>query len=117
MIRHAARAANAAAVFLLSLLVWGWRLLFAPLVGPGCRFEPTCSAYSLEALRRHGAFRGALLTLRRLARCHPWGGAGYDPVPSSTRPPAPRAARPGPEPCQQSPMPAPALGGPATEPR
>lgn len=53
------------------------------LVGPsaGCRFEPTCSAYALEAIRRHGAWRGTTLALRRLARCHPWGGCGHDPVP------------------------------------
>ena len=81
---------NALAVFLLSVLVWGWRLLFSPLVGPACRFQPTCSAYALAALRRHGALRGSWLTLRRLARCHPWGGAGYDPVPTSE----PEAVRP-----------------------
>lgn len=110
----AARAANAAAVFLLSLLVWGWRLLFSPLVGPGCRFQPTCSAYALDALRRHGALRGATLTLRRLARCHPWGGAGYDPVP----PLEVGAVRPRPETCHHGHLPAHrAHGRAATEPR
>jgi uncharacterized protein len=49
--------------------------------GTGCRFEPSCSAYFIESLRAHGAWRGSLLGLRRLARCHPWGGCGYDPVP------------------------------------
>ena len=55
-------------------LVKGYRLLLSPWLGSACRFEPTCSAYSLEALERHGAARGSYLTLHRLARCHPWCG-------------------------------------------
>ncbi len=66
---------------LLSLPVLAYRLLLSPWVGHGCRFEPTCSAYALEALRRHGALRGGWLTLRRLARCRPGGGRGIDDVP------------------------------------
>ncbi|MFN7175473.1 MAG: membrane protein insertion efficiency factor YidD [Thermaurantiacus sp.] len=62
-----------------------WRLVFSPLVGPSCRFQPSCSAYGIEALRRHGAIPGLWLTLRRLARCHPWGGHGVDPVPDTVR--------------------------------
>lgn len=61
--------------------VRAYRLLLSPLLGPRCRFLPTCSEYCLEALARHGARRGSWLTLRRLARCHPWGGSGLDPVP------------------------------------
>ena len=48
---------------------------------PVCRFTPSCSAYGLQAVERHGGMRGGWLTLRRLSRCHPWGGVGYDPVP------------------------------------
>ena len=66
---------------LLALPVRLYRSTFSPLVGHSCRFQPTCSSYALEALERHGAIRGGWLTLRRLARCHPLGGAGYDPVP------------------------------------
>ena len=51
------------------------------MLGSNCRFQPTCSQYAEEALRRHGAFRGGWLMMRRISRCHPWGGAGYDPVP------------------------------------
>ncbi|MDP1742247.1 MAG: membrane protein insertion efficiency factor YidD [Polaromonas sp.] len=72
----------------LVLLVKGYRLLLSPWLGSSCRFEPTCSAYSLQALQQHGALKGSYLTLHRLARCHPWCHGGYDPVPSS----APRKA-------------------------
>jgi len=66
---------------LVALPVRAYRLLASPWVGHGCRYQPTCSAYALEALERHGAFRGSWLTLRRIGRCHPLGGSGYDPVP------------------------------------
>jgi putative membrane protein insertion efficiency factor len=62
-----------------------WRLVMSPLIGPSCRFQPTCSAYGIEAMRRHGGLLGLWLTLRRLARCHPWGGHGHDPVPETVR--------------------------------
>ena len=58
-----------------------YRKLISPMLPPCCRFTPTCSAYALEALRVHGAWYGSILTLRRLLRCHPWGGSEYDPVP------------------------------------
>ena len=67
--------------YLLSLPVRGYRLFISPYFGWNCRFEPTCSAYALEALQRHGAIRGSWLTLRRIARCHPFGGSGVDNVP------------------------------------
>ena len=65
----------------LSLPVLIWRYLISPAMPPACRYMPSCSEYSLEALRVHGPVRGSYLTVRRLARCHPWGGHGYDPVP------------------------------------
>ena len=58
-----------------------YRAIVSPFTVPSCRYAPTCSEYALEALSRHGAFRGAWLALRRMLRCHPWGGHGYDPVP------------------------------------
>lgn len=66
-------------------LVRGYRLLLSPWLGSACRFEPTCSAYALEALSRHGAAMGSYLTVRRLARCHPWCPGGADPVPGHPR--------------------------------
>ncbi len=62
-------------------LVRGYRLLLSPWLGSSCRFEPTCSMYSLQALEQHGAAKGSYMTMRRLARCHPWCAGGHDPVP------------------------------------
>ncbi|MEJ5231243.1 MAG: membrane protein insertion efficiency factor YidD [Geminicoccaceae bacterium] len=62
-------------------LVQLYRYLISPILGPCCRFLPTCSEYALEAVERHGPWRGTWLAVRRVARCHPWGGEGYDPVP------------------------------------
>ena len=68
----------------LRALVWVYRHAVSPLIGANCRYQPTCSAYAEEALSRYGAFRGGWIAVRRLARCHPWGGSGYDPVPDQT---------------------------------
>lgn len=63
-------------------LVRFYRFFLSPWLGSACRFEPTCSAYALQALEQHGAAAGSYLTLRRLARCHPWCEGGHDPVPA-----------------------------------
>ena len=67
---------------LVALPVRAYRLVLSPWVGHGCHYQPTCSAYALEALEVHGAFKGSWLAARRILSCHPWGGQGYDPVPS-----------------------------------
>lgn len=75
---------------LLRLLVRGYQIVISPILGPSCRYYPTCSAYALQAVERHGALRGSGLALRRIARCHPWHEGGYDPVPDASpqsRPP------------------------------
>ena len=67
----------------LLFVVRGYRLLLSPWLGNSCRFEPSCSAYALQALQRHGAAGGSYLTLHRIARCHPFCRGGHDPVPSA----------------------------------
>ncbi|MEM6579080.1 MAG: membrane protein insertion efficiency factor YidD [Pseudomonadota bacterium] len=67
--------------YVFSLPIRAYRVFGSPWVGHNCRYQPTCSAYALEALERHGALRGAWLACRRIARCHPWGSSGHDPVP------------------------------------
>ncbi|MBT8422183.1 MAG: membrane protein insertion efficiency factor YidD, partial [Gammaproteobacteria bacterium] len=67
----------------LSGLVGIYRATISPLLGMNCRFEPTCSDYAQQALAEYGAWRGGWLACRRIARCHPWGGSGYDPLPVS----------------------------------
>ncbi len=64
-----------------ALLIRGYRRFLSPLLGPHCRFYPTCSAYALEAFTVHGFFKGGFLTARRLLRCGPWSEGGFDPVP------------------------------------
>lgn len=66
----------------LMLVVNGYRFWLSPWLGSACRFEPSCSAYSLQALHQHGAVIGSYLTLRRVVRCHPWCDGGHDPVPA-----------------------------------
>jgi uncharacterized protein len=66
---------------LLMLPIKAYRIVLSPLLGPTCRFVPSCSEYALEALRVHGALRGSWLAVRRIGRCHPFHPGGYDPVP------------------------------------
>jgi putative membrane protein insertion efficiency factor len=71
---------------LLRGLIRGYQLLVSPVLGPSCRYLPSCSEYAAEAILRHGALAGSWLAVKRLARCHPWGGSGYDPVPGRRAP-------------------------------
>ncbi len=70
---------------LLALPIRGYRLIFSPWVGFNCRYQPTCSAYALEALDKHGGLKGSWMAARRIARCNPWGSCGYDPVPDKRK--------------------------------
>jgi putative membrane protein insertion efficiency factor len=91
---------------LLIAFVQAYRYLLSPWLGSSCRFEPTCSTYSLEALRLHGAAAGSYLTLRRIGRCHPWCQGGVDAVPAV----APRLFT------SRLTEPAPPIAGPACQP-
>lgn len=62
-------------------LIRFYQLAISPWLGSNCRFTPTCSHYGIEALKTHGIIKGIWLTIKRISRCHPWGGSGYDPVP------------------------------------
>ncbi|MGM9688920.1 MAG: membrane protein insertion efficiency factor YidD [Alloprevotella sp.] len=66
---------------LLILPIRFYQLYVSPMLPPACRYTPTCSQYAIEAIQKHGALKGLWLAVRRLLRCHPWGGSGYDPVP------------------------------------
>lgn len=68
------------ALLILPIRLYQWTI--SPLLGVNCRFAPSCSAYAIEAIETHGAVRGLWLGTRRILRCHPWGGSGYDPVPA-----------------------------------
>ncbi len=69
---------------LLRILIRGYQLALSPLFGPSCRFHPSCSHYAIEAIEAHGAGRGLWISMRRIARCHPWCEGGHDPVPPRT---------------------------------
>lgn len=73
--------ASRAAIWLVLLPIKFYRYVISPLLGPRCRFAPSCSEYAVEAVTKHGPLKGITLALRRILRCHPWGGSGYDPVP------------------------------------
>ncbi|RRD89069.1 membrane protein insertion efficiency factor YidD [Bacteroides heparinolyticus] len=67
--------------YLLLLPIYFYQKFISPMTSPSCRFTPTCSQYAVEAIKKHGPFKGLYLAVRRILRCHPWGGSGYDPVP------------------------------------
>ena len=77
------RGAERALGLMMRGVIRGYQLLVAPLLPPACRYHPSCSHYAAEAIERHGPWCGSLLAMRRLLRCHPWGGSGYDPVPGA----------------------------------
>ena len=66
----------------LILLIRGYQLIISPLLGSNCRFMPTCSEYAMESLKAHGVIKGTFLAVKRIGKCHPWGGHGYDPIPN-----------------------------------
>ncbi|MCQ2210963.1 MAG: membrane protein insertion efficiency factor YidD [Paludibacteraceae bacterium] len=68
-------------IFLFLLPVRFYKACISPMLPPSCRYTPTCSEYAMIALKKYGVIKGSWLTLKRLLRCHPWGGSGYDPVP------------------------------------
>ncbi len=69
------------AIFPFVMIIRFYQIFISPLLGPSCRFSPTCSAYTLEALKIHGLFYGSWLSLKRIFSCNPWGSSGFDPVP------------------------------------
>jgi putative membrane protein insertion efficiency factor len=78
------------AVLALRGVVRLYQLTLSPLLPMACRFDPSCSRYAMEALARHGALKGSFLAMKRIGRCHPWGGSGYDPVPPAGQHPTTR---------------------------
>lgn len=64
-------------IFLIKIYQW----VISPILGPKCRYTPTCSHYAVDALKKYGPIKGIWLAVKRIAKCHPWGGSGYDPVP------------------------------------
>ena len=67
--------------YLLIVPIKLYQILLSPLIGPSCRFAPTCSNYAIEAINKHGPFKGFWLAIKRISKCHPWGDSGHDPVP------------------------------------
>ncbi|MCC8146514.1 MAG: membrane protein insertion efficiency factor YidD [Bacteroidales bacterium] len=68
-------------VFIVLIPVWFYRACISPLIPASCRYTPTCSEYTIQAVKKYGPFKGGWLAIKRISRCHPWGGHGYDPVP------------------------------------
>ena len=66
----------------LIIVIRSYRLIISPMIGSNCRFAPTCSEYAIGSLKSHGLIKGLFLTIKRIGKCHPWGGHGYDPIPN-----------------------------------
>ena len=79
--RHIIQWVRKLLVWLLLLPIYFYKVAISPLTPPSCRYTPSCSTYAMEAIRKHGPLKGLYLAVRRILRCHPWGGSGYDPVP------------------------------------
>ena len=73
---------NKIITFPLILLIRGYQLIVSPILGSNCRFMPTCSEYAMESFKTYGLIKGSFLTIKRIGKCHPFGGHGYDPIPS-----------------------------------
>ena len=73
---------NKVITFPLIIVIRIYQLIVSPLLGSNCRFMPTCSEYALETLKSYGLIKGVFLTIKRISKCHPWGGHGYDPIPT-----------------------------------
>ena len=69
-------------IFPFILLIRGYKFIISPILGSNCRFIPTCSEYAIDSLKTHGLLKGTFLTIKRIGKCHPWGGHGYDPIPT-----------------------------------
>ncbi len=81
MLNKAIQLVRQALVYLLIFPVKIYQWTISPMIGPSCRYTPTCSTYSIEALKKYGPIKGFWLSIKRIASCNPWGGSGYDPVP------------------------------------
>ena len=73
---------NKIIIFPLLIVIKTYQLILSPILGNNCRFLPTCSEYAIESLKSYGVIKGILLTVKRIGKCHPWGGHGYDPIPT-----------------------------------
>ena len=73
---------NKIIVLPLIIIIRAYQLIISPILGSNCRFAPTCSEYAMESLKSHGLIKGLFLTIKRIGKCHPWGGHGYDPIPA-----------------------------------
>lgn len=72
--------------WILIAIVRLYQLVLSPILGPRCRFQPTCSSYTIDAIKLHGGLKGSWLAIKRITKCHPWGGHGFDPVPGTYNP-------------------------------